>query len=388
MPPRSPAPRPRRPRGLLTGALAAALACGACGDDDGSTATPADAAADAAAGDGGGALTLADASGPAPGPRVTTGSLPLYRMQRGKARHDASGAAFLPGLGRILLVDDGGDNPPDVVPFYTLDVKNGFALAELPHPVMSLHGDLEGATFDGTWVYVTSSLPAATEPPYEDERFRALSRFKLDERGISEVATVYPRAQILAALERDLDPATYAKVAPLQSKAGGLNVEGLAATPRPGELLVGLRSPHVGDAFPMPNPRSGDAVIVKLDARTFTAEGISAEVFAKLDLGGLGVRGMEWSPTAQGYFLTAGIVDAGYDYDFFFWKGPGAKPVRVTLPELTKLCRPEAVAEIVLDGRPHLLFLSEDSGAICEEPRAPYTYVLVELAAPFLDRLK
>jgi hypothetical protein len=118
---------------------------------------------------------------------------------------------------------------------------------------------------------------------------------------------------------------------------------------------------------------------------------LQATVHATLDLGGLGFRGLEYSPAANGFFFTAGAVEAGFDYDFFYWNGVAdAKPVRLstTVPEFAKLCRPESVEEIEHDGRRFLLVLSEESGAICETPPAPSNYLLIELNPAFLGLLR
>jgi hypothetical protein len=91
------------------------------------------------------------------------------------------------------------------------------------------------------------------------------------------------------------------------------------------------------------------------------------------------------------YFITAGAVEAGFDYDFFFWSGkPGTPPVRLStvIPEFAKLCRPESVAEVEHGGKKYLLVLSEESGAICEMPAAPYNYLLIELDERFLATVR
>ena len=62
-----------------------------------------------------------DGTGESEGLRVLTGALPLYHLQT-KLRNDVSGAVFLPGEGRLLLVDDGGEDAmPDTVPLYFTD---------------------------------------------------------------------------------------------------------------------------------------------------------------------------------------------------------------------------------------------------------------------------
>jgi hypothetical protein len=341
---------------------------------------------------------------------VTTGSLPLYHLETNaagmmKPRNDASAVVYLPAMRRILVVDDGGEDArPDVLPFYLADVAALFtsspAVTETPPEgermgsVIQQHLDAEAATFDGTYVYVMSAMELPrVKPP---EVYRSFSRFRVEGTRIVDAATIRPNDALRAAL-RAHDAAWADKWSPLAGKDGGLNIEALAATPRPGELLVGLRSPHWGPGYldragdAGAATRVGDAIVMKIDVTSFDAARLAPAVHATLDLGGLGFRGFEYSPTAKGYFIAAGAVEAGWDYDFFFWNGdPSARPVRLSdkVKEFGRLCRPESLAEVEAQGRKYLLVLSEDSGRICEEPSpVPFNYILIELNAAFLGLL-
>ena len=275
---------------------------------------------------------------------------------------------------------------------------------EVAASVSGRHRDLEAATSDGSFVYITSSLPYEKEVGKADPGYRLFSRFRLEGGRISDDRSIELRAPILQALSRPREDSWFAQwldrwsVQKPNSKDCGLNVEALTRTPQSNELLVGLRSPHYGAEYCLtdeqtnrPQTRSGSAILVKINVAEFQSETLGATVHATLDLGGLGFRGMEYSPTAQGYFLTAGAVEAGFDYDFFFWSGePRVEPRRLStlIPEFAKLCRPESVEEVEHDGRRYLLVLSEESGAICEAPPAPYNYLLIELNRAFLNMLK
>jgi hypothetical protein len=318
---------------------------------------------------------------------VITGSLPLYHTQDKTPRNDLSGATYVPALHGLFLVDDGGDPPQDPLPFYFLRPESNFELLEVQDEVMDRHGDLEATTFDGRHVYVSSSLGGADE--FKDERFRNMSRFGLDGPAeaprIARPETVQPRDAILTALQ-PLDPAWFERMRNLKQKDGGLNVEGLSYVPdEPGKLLVGLRSPHLGPDFPA-NTRSGLAIVVKIDVGTFAAEGLAPQAYT-LDLGGLGVRSLEYAPTAHGYFVTAGIVEQGRDYAFYFWKGIGSTPVRITaIPEFDGLCRPESVSEVEIDHKHYVFVGSEESSSLCDGVK--YNFLLVEMNAAFLALLR
>ena len=312
---------------------------------------------------------------------ITVGSLPLYHQQVDTFRSDLSGAAYIPAQGVVILADDGG-KPSDVVPAYVADVRNDFAISEVSDAVNGAHGDLEGATFDGTYVYVISSLPGATE--FAEDRFRAFSRYKFNAGVISEVETVSPRSVLMPAIETAFGSDFYSRIETLDSKVGGLNVEGLSATGNANELMIGLRSPHFGADFPQ-NTKSGEAIVLQANFTDFAPSSWQIQAHT-IDLGGHGVRSMEWSPTAQGYFILAGIVEAGFDYAFYFWPGPGSPTVRIELDEFLPLCRPEAVTEIDVDGVPTLWVMSEESGAICDD--VAYNYLLIELNDAFMQTLQ
>ncbi len=356
---------------------------------------------------------------PAPAPsvfKVTTGSLPLYHLPKNianpKPRNDASGVVFLPATKQLLLVDDGGeDATPDVVPFYLASVASLFAppvpmlelpgAVDLPAALPAQHRDMEALTSDCGFNYVMSSLPAESEKP--DAGNRAFSRFKLVDGQISEAATINPRDAILTALMQPTGDPWFAewlaRWKDQKAKDGGLQVEALTRTPVANKLLVALRSPHYSAAYLTPRSddptkrqtRIGDAMLVELSVADFDASKLTPRLHATVDLGGLGFRGMEYSQTAGGYFITAGAVEAGFDYGFYYWNGtPGAAPTNLAdkIPAWKKLCRPESVAEIEHDGKPYLLVLSEESGAICEQPAAPYNYLLIELDQSFLAALR
>ncbi len=107
--------------------------------------------------------------------------------------------------------------------------------------------------------------------------------------------------------------------ATLAPDVNGTNIEGLAALPS-GGLAIGFR-----------NPRSGaDAIVVTLlnpDAMLSGAHAQLGEAML-LDLGGLAVRGMAWSPTHQAILILAGTKTSGGPYQIYKWM-PSQKPVSV-----------------------------------------------------------
>jgi hypothetical protein len=142
--------------------------------------------------------------------------------------------------------------------------------------------------------------------------------------------------------------AAAAQVAP--EEPGGLNIEGLAATPS-GGLLIGFRNPRPG----------GRALIVPLDNPRAMVDAAAAPLFGDallLDLGGRGIRSIERIGTR--YVIVAGAFDDGADFALFTWSGQaGDAPRRVTEAPLGAL-RPEAL--FAWPGSERIQVLSDDGG--------------------------
>jgi hypothetical protein len=147
------------------------------------------------------------------------------------------------------------------------------------------------------------SLVITTELPSVDE--------KIDVEG-----EVY--RELLQDLEREPALARYdlkaaSELAP--KEPGGLNIEGLTATPD-GKLLVGFRSPVPG----------GKALIVPIEnaEALYTAGKPVFGAPIELGLGGLGVRSLSWWRGA--YLIAAGPTADGGPARLYRWRGPGSEP--------------------------------------------------------------
>lgn len=129
---------------------------------------------------------------------------------------------------------------------------------------------------------------------------------------------------------------------------GGLNIEGLAATPE-GGLLVAFRNP-------VPE---GMALLVPLLNPPELAAGKPARLGEPilLDLGGQGVRDLVWS--GKEYFLIAGHPTDGGKQRLLRWEGPGKIPVPVEHRSF-KSFNPEAITVVGSGDSTRLLVLSDD----------------------------
>jgi hypothetical protein len=146
---------------------------------------------------------------------------------------------------------------------------------------------------------------------------------------------------------------------------GALSIEGLSATPE-GHLLIGFRNPiPKGRALlvPLLNP---DGIVLGQRARLGDP--------LLLDLGGLGIRSIEWS---QGrYLIVGGTRDGRGDSWLYEWDGVSQKPRRVDELKFGSI-NPEAITICGDTGfETELLVLSDDgtvsiNGQDCKRLKDP-----------------
>ena len=99
---------------------------------------------------------------------------------------------------------------------------------------------------------------------------------------------------------------------------GGLNIEGLCATPQ-GTLLISFRNPIPG----------GKALLVPLENPNAILDGEAAKFGNPilLSLGGLGVRSIEYVEAEETYFIIAGPYEAEGVCELYQWSGhPSEEP--------------------------------------------------------------
>ncbi len=213
--------------------------------------------------------------------------------------------------------------------------------------------DLEGAARVGGRIYWISSHGRNSSGKVRSDRYRFF---------VTEIdsATVPPKLEPPAAPvdnllrqlvdAESLEPWRLSAAALLPPEAaGGLNIEGLAATAE-GELLIGFRNPV----------RDGKALVVALQNPQQVIAGAAATfgpAFA-LDLGGRGVRSIE--RIGADYLIVAGPTANQGNFAFYRWSGHAADaPQRVSAVAPGTL-RPEALFAWPVSGQVQLL--SDDGG--------------------------
>lgn len=250
-------------------------------------------------------------------------------------------------------------------------IGRGLIPARAVEPLAAGSGrlDLEASARIGPLVYWIGSHGAARggkgagEPRPNHHRLFATNlglRASADGRTISlSVERVgRPYSRLIEDLAADPRYAAFnlAKAATLPAKAkGGLNIEGLAATPS-GSLLIGFRNPTPG----------GKALLVPLRNPGAVLAGEAAMLGdpVLLDLGGLGVRSMEM---VRGRLLiVAGAAEGGQEKDpeLYRWSGQFESPAERlrSLKRKGEAFTPEA---LFADGDT-LVLLSDDGGRTIE----------------------
>jgi len=266
---------------------------------------------------------------------------------------DASAAVALDS--RHFVV---GNDENDVLATYRRDQSTVVAsldLAQFLGTRKKEESDIEGAAAIGSRVYWISSHSRNSRGVLQPSRHRV---FATDVRE-GAAPSVAPVGTPYRDLLRDLvePPALagwqLAEAAKLAAEApGGLNIEGLAATPD-GRLLVGFRNPL----------REGRALVVPIDNPAEVINGTRARLGTPvaLDLGGRGVRSIEL--VGSGYYIVAGPVADSGTFALYRWSGAATDapvPVAVELGSL----RPEAL--FAVPAMDELVLLSDDGGTMVD----------------------
>jgi hypothetical protein len=246
---------------------------------------------------------------------------------------DASAAAPLDEHRFVTASDEENvlriyDNEKGGLPLKTVDISR-FLELDPSKP----ETDLEGAARIGDRIYWMSSHSRNKHGHDRPDRKRF---FATDiKKGTAEIVPVgRPYKRLLEDLTADASLAKYgladASRLPPKEK-GGLNIEGLAATPE-GQLLIGFRSP-------VPN---GKALIIPLVNPQEVIQGKHARFgeAIELDLGGHGIRDMALK--GEKVMIIAGSAQGGGSSQLYDWK-IGKKEAKLVKGGRMKGVNPEAV---------------------------------------------
>jgi hypothetical protein len=245
-------------------------------------------------------------------------------------------------------------------PVATIDVTQFLE----PDDPTETEADIEGAAQIGDRIYWIGSHGRSRKGKERKIRQRLFATTLSHAGGTVQLRTTgLPFKTLLHAIVTapDLagfDLATAATKTP--EEVGGLNIEGLAPTLE-GDLLIGFRNPLPG----------GTALIARLRNPSQLVAGISPvpeiSLAATLDLGGRGVRALEFIEPLGLYLVLAGAFDDQDDFRLFRWSGDRGAPAEPLIAEFGDL-HPEEL--IVLSHSKTVLsvrLLSDDGTDACKK---------------------
>ena len=262
---------------------------------------------------------------------------------------EASGVAFAPGLNGPLFVSDSSESE---ALWMQLD-ENGKQVGSIKKiPLGVTFKDPEALTYGNSFFYLVTSQSDSKDGPRN-----AIVRFDIS----PETQTLRGQAEIITDFRSFLlqNVTAISTLGAKEGMQGGLNIEGIAWDPNNERLLLGLRSPQIGN----------QAVLVPLKLREprgpFTRENLKIgepEVIV-LSLDGQGVRDITYDSYLRSFLIISGAPETSPKTDFGLWEWngqPDAKPTK--LMTLEDKMKPEGVTSVTINGRSYA-FVVGDSGS-------------------------
>ena len=247
---------------------------------------------------------------------------------------DASAAVAL-GKDMFIVADDENNilrvyRMGAAMPVYSYNIS-GFLETEAEHP----EADIEGATRVGSRIYWISSHGRNKDGKLRPNRYRFFAT-DVQIRGVNvEIRPVGKPCKILARsmlsagglaglglrratmLSAALSKRERERLAP---KREGLNIEALFASGHGRTIYIGFRNPRPLDRA----TGRRCALVVPLENPSDVVERGARPLFGRpilWDLGGLGIRAVEYSSFHGAYFVVAGAHDASPLFAMYRWSG-------------------------------------------------------------------
>jgi len=260
------------------------------------------------------------------------------------------------------------------LPVFSYDLTN-FLGVEAEHP----EADIEGATIVGDRIYWITSHGRNKDGKMRPNRYRFFATAIKVEGGNVNIQPVgVPCKRLVHKLIENesmqrlgLNRAAGFNTAGLSKKERqnlapkreGLNIEGLCASADGQKLYIGFRNPRPYNS----TTRRAEALVVPLNNPAEVVEKGQSPVFGEpiiWDLGGLGIRDMEYSYFHKAYFIIAGPHDEKRKFALYKWSGKeDVQPVLIReIFSESKDFSPEAI--VTFRNRPELLLLSDDGTLI------------------------
>lgn len=190
--------------------------------------------------------------------------------------------------------------------------------------------DLEAATWLGGKIYWIGSHSRSGKGRFRPQRQQFFATAARATAGQVEISPVAEHAynDLLRALDTVEEPDLAEAIGlsdeedrNLAPEKKGLNIEGLAARPDGASVLIGFRNPLSSDGRALLLPLGNPAAVVEAGEEPALGDP------ALLDLGGRGVRSLEYSPAEGAYYVVAGPTGSDGSFTLYRWSGPGGDVV-------------------------------------------------------------
>jgi Protein of unknown function (DUF3616) len=281
---------------------------------------------------------------------------------------DASGAVALFDTNYVVIANDEDnilrvyDSQISGHPVASIDIVSYFKNNPKNREV-----DIEAATLlNGTiyWIGSHGRNKKAKERPERRNFFANKITINGQSFSAQQVGQSYSNLLEDMLADRKLEKYQLAKAEPLAPKQeGGLNIEGLCTTPEQ-QLLIGFRNPI----------REGKALLVPLKNPTDLIEKEdSSAIFGSpidLDLGGLGIRSIEYWESQQLYLIAAGSYTSSDEFRFYQWSGnPDENPQVIEVINLPAGLNPEAI--VTYPTKDDKIQIFSDDGTVNHDGETP-----------------
>lgn len=292
-------------------------------------------------------------------PKLSTHEFPVFTQFKSlESVNEVSGIQQLPD-GRFLVINDEKDHPMDIL---TLDNQGDFTAQGLyPDKLFEKKGayddfrklaDLEGIDTDKQgYIYAVTSHSANNKGETSSNR-KKLVRFKIDDEQIIEPIVISNLAESLAKKQPFLEKA----LVEMDSKSEqSFNIEGMSLNSTQDKLLFGLRSPLIDKK----------AVVFRLDnVKDVFSHNAPLEISDKvafLDLGGNGIRSMNYFPLLNGYLVVSGPVGKSDNVNFnlWLWCADNSAVQPVTVEGLVGFEETEGIAPMLWQGQPRVIMMTD-----------------------------
>ncbi len=262
---------------------------------------------------------------------------------------EASGVQMVPGSNGALIVSD---NRTNSVVWMVLDDKGQQSGSLTDVPLGVNFKDPEAITYGGGYYYLVTSQGDPKDGPAN-----AIARFDFN----PETQSLRGQAEIINDLRGYLlqNVSAISALGAPSGMQGGLNIEGIAWDPNNERLLLGLRSPQIGN----------QAILIPIKLRDprgpFNLSNLRVDdpaiIFLSLD--GQGVRDITYDPQLKNFLIISGAPETSPKTDFILWEWngqPDSKPVKQLV--LDDKMKPEGISSARVAGQ-SFVFVAGDAGS-------------------------